>query len=108
MTGKGRSTRYVFKKNSLLESYRKSIYVFDQSIDVPLLKRWITCKDFLQVQKEGERQVQRTRKFYNLYVIISVGCRIKSHIDTSFRQWAPRQLREYIVKGFVVDDVRLN
>jgi hypothetical protein len=63
MTGKGRSTRYVFKKNSLLESYRKSIYVFDQSIDVPLLKRWTTCKDFLQVQKEGKRQVQRTRKF---------------------------------------------
>lgn len=66
-----------------------------------------TCKDFLQVQKEGDREVKRTRKFYNLDAIISVGYRIKSHIATKFRQWATNNLREYIVKGFVLDDERL-
>jgi len=66
-----------------------------------------TCKDFLQVQTEGNRKVQRKQKFYNLDAIISVGYRIKSHIATKFRQWATRQLREYIVKEFVLDDERL-
>lgn len=66
-----------------------------------------TCKDFLQVQKEGNREVKRNQKFYNLDAIISVGYRIKSHIATKFRQWATHQLREYIVKGFVIDDERL-
>lgn len=66
-----------------------------------------TCKDFLQVQIEGGRQVERKQRFYNLDVIISVGYRIKSHVATRFRQWATRQLREYIVKGFVLDDERL-
>lgn len=66
-----------------------------------------TCKDFLQVQTEGNRQVQRTQKFYNLDAIISVGYRIKSHVATRFRQWATQRLREFIVKGFVLDDERL-
>ena len=71
------------------------------------LSKEATCKDFLQVQKEGEREVQRTRKFYNLDAIISVGYRIKSHVATRFRQWATQRLREYIIKGFVLDDERL-
>ncbi|HOQ43195.1 MAG TPA: virulence RhuM family protein [Smithellaceae bacterium] len=66
-----------------------------------------TCKDFLQVQAEGGRQVHRSRKFYNLDAIISVGYRIKSHVATRFRQWATQRLREYIVKGFTLDDERL-
>ncbi|MDQ7837141.1 MAG: virulence RhuM family protein [Thermodesulfobacteriota bacterium] len=66
-----------------------------------------TCKDFLQVQTEGPRQVQRTRRFYNLDAIISVGYRIKSHVATRFRQWATQRLREYIIKGFTLDDDRL-
>lgn len=66
-----------------------------------------TCKDFLQVQKEGNREVKRNQKFYNLDAIISVGYRIKSHVATKFRQWATHQLKEYIVKGFVLDDERL-
>ena len=67
-----------------------------------------TIKDFLIVQKEGNREVNRKQKFYNLDVIISVGYRIKSHIATKFRQWATKHLREYMVKGFVLDNERLN
>lgn len=66
-----------------------------------------TCKDFLQVQNEGGRKVERVQKLYNLDAIISVGYRIKSHIATRFRQWATKQLKEYIIKGFVLDDERL-
>ena len=66
-----------------------------------------TCKDFLQVQKEGNREVSRKQKFYNLDAIISVGYRIKSHVATKFRQWATQHIREFIVKGFLLDDERL-
>jgi hypothetical protein len=66
-----------------------------------------TCKDFLQVQKEGVRMVERNQKFYNLDAIISVGYRIKSSVATRFRQWATQHIKEYIVKGFVMDDERL-
>lgn len=71
------------------------------------LEEEATCKDFLQVQIEGKREVKRERQFYNLDAIISVGYRIKSNVATKFRQWATSQLREYIVKGFVLDDERL-
>lgn len=66
-----------------------------------------TIKEFLIVQQEGNREVKRKQVFYNLDAIISVGYRIKSHIATKFRQWATQHLREYIVKGFVLDDERL-
>ncbi len=66
-----------------------------------------TCKDFLQVQKEGTREVTRKQKFYNLDAIISVGYRVQSHVATRFRQWATHHIREYIVKGFILDDERL-
>ena len=66
-----------------------------------------TCKDFLQVQREGTRTVQRQVNYYNLDAIISVGYRIQSHVATRFRQWATQHIREYIVKGFVLDDERL-
>lgn len=66
-----------------------------------------TCKDFLQVKIEGKRQVERKQHFYNLDAIISVGYRVKSRVATRFRQWATQKLREYIVKGFVLDDERL-
>ena len=66
-----------------------------------------TCKDFLQVQIEGSRQVERKQLYYNLDAIISVGYRIKSHVATRFRQWATQRLREYIIKGFAMDDDRL-
>ena len=66
-----------------------------------------TCKDFLQVQIEGSREVQRSFKHYNLDVIISVGYRVKSLRGTQFRIWATQRLRELIVKGFTMDDDRL-
>ena len=71
------------------------------------LSQEATIKDYLIVQTEGGRQVSRQVKHYNLDMIISVGYRIKSHIATRFRQWATQRLREYIVKGFVLDDERL-
>ncbi|KAA3610307.1 MAG: hypothetical protein D8M58_06190 [Calditrichaeota bacterium] len=71
------------------------------------LEESATCKDFLQVQKEGNREVKRNQKFYNLDAIISVGYRIKSSIATQFRIWATRVLREFITKGFALDDERL-
>lgn len=66
-----------------------------------------TVKKFLTVQKEGKREVSRDIEYYNLDLIISVGYRVKSSIATVFRQWATVHLREYIVKGFVLDDERL-
>lgn len=66
-----------------------------------------TCKNFLQVRQEGNRQVSRKIPFYNLDMIISLGYRIRSIIATHFRQWATERLKEYIVKGFTMDDERL-
>ena len=66
-----------------------------------------TVKKSLTVQNEGTREVRRQLAYYNLDVIISVGYRIKSIIATHFRQWATQRLREYIIKGFVLDDDRL-
>ena len=62
-----------------------------------------TCKDFLQVRLEGVRKVKRTQKIYNLDVIISVGYRVKSLRGTQFRQWATRILKEYLLKGYSVN-----
>lgn len=66
-----------------------------------------TTEDFSVVRQEGSRQVKRNLKHYNLDAIISVGYRVQSHTATRFRQWATQHLREYIVKGFVLDDERL-
>jgi len=66
-----------------------------------------TVKDYLTVQLEGKRRVKRPTQYYNLDVIISVGYRVKSHVGTHFRIWATQRLKEYIIKGFVLDDERL-
>jgi len=66
-----------------------------------------TCKEFLQVQSEGSREVSRNRKFYNLPAIIAVGYRVRSPRGTQFRRWATERLNEYLVKGFTMDDERL-
>ena len=66
-----------------------------------------TCQKFRQVQKEGNRKVSREIPFYNLDMIISLGYRIKSKIATNFRKWATERLKEYMIKGFTMDDERL-
>jgi hypothetical protein len=66
-----------------------------------------TVKKYLTVRSEGLRMVQRPLDYYNLDMIIAVGYRVKSGVATQFRQWATARLREYIVKGFVLDDERL-
>ncbi len=71
------------------------------------LQTGATVQDFLTVRQEGGRQVQRKLTHYNLDMVISVGYRVKSLIATRFRIWATHQLKEYIVKGFVMDDERL-
>lgn len=71
------------------------------------LKEVSTTEDFSVVQKEGSRMVKRNQKFYNLDAIISVGYRVSSYRATQFRIWATSILKEYMIKGFVLDDERL-
>jgi len=66
-----------------------------------------TVKESLTVQTEGSRQVNRKTLLYNLEMILAVGYRVKSVRGTQFRQWATTNLREYLVKGFVINDERL-
>ena len=66
-----------------------------------------TCRKFRQVRREGNRNVERERLYYNLDMIISLGYRIKSSIATQFRRWATERLKEYMIKGFAMDDERL-
>ncbi len=66
-----------------------------------------TCKEYLQVRQEGKRRVERSLRHYNLEVILSVGYRVRSPRGTQFRVWATEHLREYLIKGFTMDDARL-
>ena len=66
-----------------------------------------TCRKIRQVRKEGNRDVARELPYYNLDMIISLGYRIKSKIATNFRRWATERLKEYMIKGFTMDDERL-
>lgn len=66
-----------------------------------------TVRKFRTVQEEGSRTVTRTLTYYNLDMIISIGYRVKSIIATQFRRWATERLKEYMVKGFTMDDERL-
>lgn len=66
-----------------------------------------TCKEFLQVRKEGSREVRRSLKNYSLDMILAVGYRVRSARGVQFRQWATTALKEYLVKGFVMNDERL-
>jgi len=71
------------------------------------LEELATCKDYLQVQTEGSRQVSRQVKFYNLDVIVSVGYRVNSKRGTQFRIWATHRLKDYLVRGYALDEKRL-
>ena len=67
-----------------------------------------TCKEYLQVQKEGQRQVKRKQQVYNLDAILSVGYRINSKRGTQFRQWATQRLKDYLFKGYAINQTRLD
>jgi hypothetical protein len=66
-----------------------------------------TVRQYLTVQTEGSRKIQRKLDYYNLDMILAVGYRVRSHRGTQFRRWATERLREYLIKGFVLDDERL-
>ncbi len=72
------------------------------------LEKKATCKEFLQVQIEGSRSVKRSIEFYNLDAIIAVGYRVNSKKATQFRIWATTTLREYLIKGIVVNNERVS
>ena len=84
-----------------IEQHIKNIYD-DKELDFDS-----TCKKFLQVQKEGNREVKRNIEHYNLDMIIALGYRVQSDIAVRFRIWATKRLHEYIQKGFTMDDERL-
>ena len=65
-----------------------------------------TCKPYLQVRSEAGRQVSRSLKHYNLDVVIAIGYRVRSHRGTQFRRWATGTLKDFLVKGFALDDER--
>jgi hypothetical protein len=66
-----------------------------------------TCKEYLQVRREGSRKVRRALKHYSLEAILAVGYRVQSDRGTRFWQWATARLEEYLRKGFTLDDERL-
>ena len=63
-----------------------------------------TCRKFRQVQKEGNRMVNRTKTMYNLDMIISVGYRVNTKRGIKFRQWANKILKQYLIKGYVINE----
>ena len=89
------------KSISTINEHIKNVYEENE------LNKQATIRKFRIVQIEGIREVAREVTFYNLDIIISVGYRVKSHRGTQFRQWATGLLREYLIKGFTMDDVRL-
>ncbi len=92
----------------LFQTTKQNISLHIQSVfDEGELAPEATVKKYLTVRREGKREVKRLLDYYNLDMIISVGYRVKSHVATRFRIWATQRLREYIVKGFVLDDERL-
>lgn len=71
------------------------------------LEKNSTWREFRQVQEEGSRKVERKVSLYNLDVVISVGYRVKSNVGTEFRKWATEKLREYLIRGYVINQQRI-
>jgi hypothetical protein len=93
---------------ALLQTTKQNIGMHIKNVfDEGELLSEATVKESFTVQKEGSREVSRTISQYNLDVIISVGYRVKSLRGTQFRIWATKQLREFLIKGFVLDDERM-
>jgi len=97
-----------YQLEELFQTDRTSILRHIQNIyKTKELEQDSTCVKIAQVREEGKRKVRREILYYNLDVIISVGYRVNSHRGTQFRIWATQQLREFLIKGFVLDDERL-
>ena len=98
-------------QRDMAQLFQKAVNTINEHInriyDEGELQRSSTIRKFRIVQKEGKRSVSREIAHYNLDMIISVGYRVNSYRGTQFRIWATQKLREFIVKGFVVDDDRL-
>ncbi|MDA3835131.1 MAG: RhuM family protein [Spirochaetales bacterium] len=86
---------------STINEHLKNIYKTDELLELA------TIGKFPIVQQEGNREVKRKLKLYNLDAILSVGYRVNSHQATQFRIWATKTLKEFIIKGFAMDDERL-
>ena len=87
----------------LFKSSRTNILEHIQHIyEVEELDKISTCRIFRQVQKEGNRMVNRTKTMYNLDMIISVGYRVNTKRGIKFRQWANKVLKQYLIKGYIV------
>ena len=92
----------------LFQTTKQNVSLHLQNIyDEGELQPEATVKEYLTVQSEGKRQVSREVEHYNLDAILAVGYRVRSHRGTQFRIWATERLREYLVKGFTLDDQRL-
>ena len=100
LTQKGLAELFGVER-SVITKHLKNIY------DSGELDKVSTCAKFAQVQQEGNRTVRRELEYYNLDAIISVGYRVNSSKATQFRIWATKTLKEFIIKGFVLDDERL-
>jgi hypothetical protein len=100
LTQKAMAALFDVTKSTISEHLSK-IYASNE-----LLKE-ATVREFRTVQTEGERNVTRNLEYYNLDAIISVGYRVNSAKATQFRIWATQTLKEFIIKGFVMDDERL-
>ena len=88
-------------ERSVITKHIQNIYIEEE------LRKDATCAKFAQVQNEGNRSVSRDIEFYNLDMILSVGYRVNSAQATQFRIWATERLKEYIIKGFTMNDERL-
>ncbi|MDK6375533.1 virulence RhuM family protein [Aerococcus urinae] len=98
----------VYQLADLFQSSRSNILEHIKNIyNEDELDKESTCRKFRQVQLEGKREVTRNITYYNLDMIISLGYRIQSKVATHFRRWATERLKEYIIKGFTLDDERL-
>lgn len=99
-------------RNQMAELFERDVKTIGKHINnalkEELLDQTATVAFFAIVQKEGERSVMRQVAHYNLDVIISVGYRVKSKRGIAFRKWANKVLRDYIVKGYAVNDNRMN
>lgn len=97
-----------YQLESLFQTNRTSINRHISNIyKTEELDKESTCAKFAQVQKEGNREIKRQIQYYNLDVIISVGYRVNSKRGTEFRIWANKILKEYLVKGFSINELRL-